>query len=83
MNTVQIVAGVLLLISCLVIILMVIMQEPTSGMSNTISGGSAQSYLGSSGGRTPDALLAKWTKIAGVAFFALTLLVGVFGIFSK
>ena len=83
MNTIQIVAGVLLIIACMVIILMVMMQEATSGMSGAISGGATQSYLGRSGGRTPEALLGKWTKIAAVAFFVLTILVGVLEIFFK
>ena len=49
------------------------MQESKQqGLSGAISG-AAETFFGKNKGRTMEAKLEKWTKIAGVAFFVLAL----------
>ena len=45
MNVIEIVCGVLLLVACLVLIVLVMMQEGKQGMSQSLGGGSSDSYL--------------------------------------
>ena len=83
MNVIEIVCGVLLLVACLVLIVLVMMQESKQGMSQSLGGGSSDSYLDKNSGRTLDAVLAKVTKIAAVAFFVLTIVVTVVAVYNK
>ncbi len=83
MNVIEIVCGVLLLVACLVLIVLVMMQEGKQGMSQSLGGGSSDSYLDKNSGRTLDAVLAKITKIAAIAFFVLTIVVTVVAVYNK
>lgn len=83
MSTIEIVGGVFLIISCILIIVLVLMQDSQkNGLSGAITGGSTESFLDQNGGRTRDAQLKKWTKILAVAFFIVTIAVNVFAVFS-
>ena len=83
MNVIEIVCGVLLLVACLVLIVLVMMQEGKQGMSQSLGGGSSDSYLDKNSGRTLDAVLAKITKVAAIAFFVLTVVVTVVAVYHK
>ncbi len=83
MNVIEIVCGVLLLVACLVLIVLVMMQEGKQGMSQSLGGGSSDSYLDKNSGRTLDAVLAKITKVAAIAFFVLTIVVTVVAVYNK
>ena len=83
MNVLEIVCGVLLLVACLVLIVLVMMQEGKQGMSQSLGGGSSDSYLDKNSGRTLDAVLAKITKVAAIAFFVLTIVVTVVAVYNK
>ena len=83
MNVYEIVGGLLLLIACLILIVLVMMQESKQGMSQSIGGGSSDSYLDKNSGRTLDAVLAKVTKIAAIAFFVLTVAASVLAVRFK
>ena len=83
MNVIEIVCGVLLLVACLVLIVLVMMQEGKQGMSQSLGGGSSDSYLDKNSGRTLDAVLAKITKVAAIAFFVLTIAVTVIAVYNK
>ena len=52
-----------------------------SGLSGAIGGGEA--LTSQTRTRTRDESLAKWTKIAAVLFFVVTLAVNLFGVFAK
>ncbi len=81
MGILEIISGVLLVFCSVVIILLVIAQEAkTNGMS-AMTGGS--DVYGDMQSRTADAKLANLTKIVGIAFFVLTLVVGAISIFAK
>ena len=80
MNALEIVAGVFLLIACLLIIISTMMQNPKQGGLGS-SFGSTGSYLGRNTGRTMDAVLARLTKLGGIIFFVLTILAGIISVY--
>ena len=83
MNAFEIVSAVILLVACIVLVVLVMLQESKDKMSQTLTGGINESYLGRNSGRTLDAMLAKITKIAAIVFFVLTILVSVFTVYIK
>lgn len=73
MTALQYVLAIVSIIVALVIIVLVILQESKQqGLSGAISG-AADSFFGKNKGRTMEAQLVKFTKIAGVIFFVLAL----------
>lgn len=83
MGVIEIIAAILLILACVFIIIIVLMQDSKQGMSQTITGASADNYYQKNSGRTNEAKLAKGTKIAAIAFFVITLLVNVIAIYFK
>lgn len=78
MNAIEIVSGVLLLISSVLIIMIVMMQSGReSNMSASFTGVSSDSYLGRNQSRTKEARLEKLTKILAIVFFVVTLAVNI------
>lgn len=80
MGIFEIIAGVLLIICSVIIIALVVAQQPQSGMGAL---GGANDMYSSMQSRSIDARIAKVTKYAGVAFFVVAILVSVVGIFAK
>lgn len=78
MNALEIVSAIVLLIACIVLVVLVMLQEGKDRISQSITGGAAESYLGRNSGRTLDAMLSKITRYAAIVFFVLTILVSVF-----
>lgn len=71
MSVPEIILGILLIISSIIIVFVVLLQEGRSaGLSGAIAGG-AESFLGKNKGRTIGAKLAKWTKAIAIVFFLL------------
>ncbi len=84
MSTLQIVSGVLLLISCLIIILVVLIQDSKDpGMTSAITGSSNDSFYGKNTSRTHEARMTKFTKGAAVVFFVATLVVNIAAVYIK
>ena len=83
MNAFEIVSAVILLVACIVLVVLVMLQESRDKLSQTLTGGINDSYLGRNSGRTLDAMLAKITKYAAIVFFVLTILVSVFTVYTK
>jgi len=84
MNTIQIVSGVLLFISCIFIILVVLIQESKDpGMTSAITGSSNDSFYGKNTSRTKEARLTKFTKFAAFLFFAATLAANLAAVYIK
>lgn len=69
----EIIIGIVLIISSLLIIVVVLGQEGRQANLGAIQG-AADSFLDKGKARTIDARLAKWTKIISVAFFILVFL---------
>ena len=73
MSALQYVLGAVLIILAIFLIIVVLLQESRSaGLSGAISGG-ADTFFGKSKGRTMEQKLVKLTKISAIAFFILTL----------
>lgn len=83
MNALEIVCGVLLLISSLLIILIVMMQSGRESNMSASFTGVTDSYLGRNQSRTREARLEKLTKILAVVFFVVTLVVNIVTVFVK
>ena len=79
----EIIGGIMLIISGILLVFVVLSQEgKENGLSGSIQGGSAESYLNTTGGnRTKDARLKSLTKILAITFFLLTLFANITSIF--
>ena len=83
MNVLEIVSGVLLVLSCILIIIIVSMQESASGMSQSFCCSEMDSFYGKNKARTVNGMMLRVTKIAAVILFVMTIAVNLFNIFSK
>lgn len=69
----EIIFGVVLIILSILLVVLVLLQEGNSkGLSGAIAGG-ADTFFGKNKGRTIEAKLVKLTKIIGIAFFVIAL----------
>ncbi|MCD7727496.1 MAG: preprotein translocase subunit SecG [Ruminococcus sp.] len=76
MSTLEIISGILLLLSCIAIIIIVLVQESKEqGLNSAIGGGSNDSFYATNKSRTRDAKLSRITKIAAVILFVVTIVV--------
>lgn len=81
MSAIQYVLAIAVILVSIAIIILVLMQESKSeGLSGAIAGG-AESFFGKNKGRTMEAKLVKFTKIAGVIFFVLALVASLLVLF--
>lgn len=84
MGIFEIISAIILIIACVFIVVVVLMKDTKTQMSQTISGSTADSYYGKNSGRTKDAMLNKATIAACVVFFVLALAVNIInGIYAK
>lgn len=83
MSVLEIIAAILLILACIFIVLVVLMQDSKQGMSQAISGASADNYFQKNSSRTREAKLARFTKIAAVVIFVVALLVNVFTVINS
>lgn len=82
MDAAQIIVGILLILLSVFLIIVVLLQESRSaGLSGAISGG-ADTFFGKSKGRTMEQKLVKFTKVGATVFFVLTLAVSIFFMFK-
>ncbi|MDD3430236.1 MAG: preprotein translocase subunit SecG [Oscillospiraceae bacterium] len=82
MNVFEIISGVILILASLVIILLVMTQDSKgNGLSGAIAGG--ENMMNEGRMRTKDVVLAKYTKIAAIVFFVVTLVVSAVSIYVK
>lgn len=73
MTAIQYAIGAVLLVLSIILVIVVLLQESRSaGLSGAIAGG-ADTFFGKSKGRTMEQKLVKITKIGAIAFFVLTL----------
>ncbi len=72
MSALEIILGVLLILTSLAIIVIVLMQKSREGgLSGAIAGGS-DTFFGKNKGRTKEAMLAKITRYIAIVFFVLS-----------
>ena len=83
MTPLQIALSITIILLSVVIIILVLLQESKQqGLSGAISG-AAETFFGKNKGRTMEAKLEKFTKIAGVLFFVLALVSSLLVLFGK
>lgn len=70
MDTLRIILTVIFGLDCLVLVVLVLMQEGKSAGLGAISG-SSDTYWGKNKGRSREAKLATWTKILAILFIVL------------
>lgn len=74
MSAVEIIFGILIILSSVIITAVVLMQQGReAGLSGAIAGG-ADTFFGKNKGRTTEAKLEKFTKFFGAFFFILVLI---------
>ena len=73
MQAIEIILGILILITSILVVILVLLQEgKQQGLSGAIAGG-AETFFGKSKGRTMEQKLVKITRVLAVIFFVLTL----------
>ncbi|HBI84756.1 MAG TPA: preprotein translocase subunit SecG [Ruminococcus sp.] len=77
MSVLEIVGGIVLLISCVLLIIFVLMQDQKQdqNMTSAITGGTYDSHFSKNEGNTKEAILKKWTTWLAVIFFVATLVI--------
>ena len=77
MNVIEIAGGIILLISCVLIVLLSLMQDQKQdqNMTSAITGGTYDSAYSKNEGNTKEAILKRWTKWAAILFFIITLVI--------
>ncbi len=84
MGTLEIIAGVVLILCSIVIILVVLAQDSKDdGLTSAIGGGSNASFYENNMARTKDAKLSRFTKVAATLIFIITLALNIIANFSK
>ena len=85
MNIIEIVGGVLLLITVVLATILCMMQDQNrdQNMTSAITGASNDSFYGKNAGRTKEAILSRFTWILLIVFFVATLLVNILPIYTK
>ena len=83
MSTLQIVLSIVIILLSIGITILVLLQESKQqGLSGAISG-AAETFFGKNKGRTMEAKLEKYTKIAGFVFFVLALVSSLLVLFKR
>ena len=72
MSVYEYIIGIILILSALLVIFVVLLQEGRQANVGVISG-AADSFMDKGAAKTLDQKLAKWTKIIAVSFFVLVL----------
>ncbi len=80
MGIFEIISAIALILACVVIVIVVLMQNGNTGMSSAISGTSADSFYQKNSGRTKEAKLNKACTVAAVVFFVLALAVNIINV---
>ena len=77
MGIFEIISAIVLIIACVFIVIVVLMQDTKTQMSQTISGNTGDNYFGKNSGRTKEAQLNKAMITAAIIFFILAMVVNV------
>ena len=78
MSVVIAILKILLVLVCVGMIVIILMQEgKNDGLGQAISGGSSESYISRNYGRTPEGKKKTITKILGIAFMVLALVINI------
>lgn len=80
MGIFEIISAIILIVACVFIIVVVLMKDTKTQMSQTIGGASSDNFFQKNSGRTKEAKLNKATVAATVIFFVLALAVNIINV---
>ena len=85
MKILEIIGGIILLISCTLIIILGLLQDQKQdqNMTSAITGGSYDSAFSKNEGNTKEAILKRWTKWLMIIFFVVTLVITIVPVYLK
>ena len=78
MNVVKIILGIIFLIDCIALTIVVLMQEGKQQGLGAIAG-AAETYWGKTKGRSMEGGLVKATRVRGILFFVLAVVLNMLG----
>lgn len=81
MSIFEVVSAIVLIIACIFIVVVVLIKDTKTQMSQTISGSSSDSFYQKNAGRTKEAMLNKATVAAAIIFFVLAIAVNVINVY--
>ena len=80
MGLFEIISAIVLIVACVFIVIVVLISDTKSGMSQAISGASSDSFYQKNSGRTKEAKLNRAMVASTIIFFVLALLVNVINV---
>lgn len=83
MSIFEIISAIVLILACVFIVVVILMKDTKTQMSQQISGTSSDSFYQRNVGRTKDAILNKATIVAAVIFFVLAVAVNLINVYGK
>ena len=83
MGIFEIISAIVLIVACVFIVVVILVKDTKTQMSQTISGSSSDSFYQRNAGRTKEAMLNKATIVAAVIFFVLAVAVNVINVYGK
>ena len=77
MKILELIGGIVLLITCVLLIILCLMQDQKQdqNMTSAITGGTYDSHFSKNEGNTKEAILKRWTFWLSVIFFVVTLVI--------
>lgn len=82
MNVFEIVSAIVLILACVFIVIVILLKDTKTQMSQSISGTSSDSFYQKNAGRTKEAMLNKATIVAAVLFFVLAVAVNLINVYG-
>ena len=83
MGVFEIISAIILIIACVFIVVVILLKDTKTQMSQTLSGTSNDSFFQKNAGRTKEAMLNKATIAAAVIFFALAVAVNLINVYGS
>ena len=83
MSIFEIISAIVLVIACAFIVVVILLKDTKTQMSQTISGTSSDSFYQKNAGRTKEAMLNKATIAAAIIFFVLAVAVNLINVYGK
>ncbi|MDE6728388.1 MAG: preprotein translocase subunit SecG [Oscillospiraceae bacterium] len=83
MSIFEIISAIILILACVFIVVVVLLKDTKTQMSQSISGTSSDSFYQKNAGRTKEAILNKATVAAAVIFFVLAVAVNLINVYGK
>lgn len=83
MGVFEIISAIVLIIACVFIVVVILMKDTKTHMSQTISGTSSDSFYQRNAGRTKEAMLNRATIAAAIIFFALAVAVNLINVYGN